>query len=407
MRKINTKSFRRATRTTTREINRQILLNLVREHQPISRAELARHMGVARGSVTPLVKDLLADGLIYEGTTKAVTSRGRRPRLLYVRTRDRLAIGVDIRYSGTSILVADFAGQEIASDRFATPLVPEEMVARLASRLRGVKEKCADVGECEGVGLVVPGIVDPVTGVVLRAPTLGWREVDLRGALAAAIEVPVYIERDAVACAMAHMWMGHTPGGKGDNFVYLTVSDGVGTGLVVNGGILRGALSTAGEFGHIPLNADGPRCACGARGCLEAYTANPATVARYLGRELDSAEAYAALRFSDVDIRGVIARARSGDAAASTALRETGRYLGLGIANLINAVSPAQVVVGGEITAAWDLIEPLVRESLRSRALTTASAETPVVIETNEDLLRLRGGTSLVLAPVLGAPEVA
>jgi N-acetylglucosamine repressor len=407
MRKINTKSFRRATRTTTREINRQIVLNLVREHQPISRAELARHMGVARGSVTPLVKDLLADGLIYEGTTKAVTSRGRRPRLLYVRTRDRLAIGVDIRYSGTSILVADFAGQEIASDRFATPLVPDEMVARLASRLRGVKEKCTDVGECEGVGLVVPGIVDPASGVVLRAPTLDWREVDLRGALAAAIEIPVYIERDAVACAMAHMWMGHTPGEKGDNFVYLTVSDGVGTGLVVNGGILRGALSTAGEFGHIPLNVDGPRCACGARGCLEAYTANPATVARYLGRELDSAEAYAALRFSDVDIRGVIARARSGDAAASRALTETGHYLGLGIANLINSVSPAQIVVGGEITAAWDLIEPTIRESLRSRALTTASAETPLVVETNEDLLRLRGGTSLVLAPVLGAPEVA
>ncbi|HEX7242122.1 MAG TPA: MarR family transcriptional regulator, partial [Longimicrobiaceae bacterium] len=113
MRKINTRSFRLATRSTAREVNRQIVLNLVREHQPISRAELARRMGVARGSVTPLVKELLADGLIYEGST-GDTSRGRKPTLLYVRTRDRLAIGVDVRSSRTSVILSDFGGREIA-----------------------------------------------------------------------------------------------------------------------------------------------------------------------------------------------------------------------------------------------------------------------------------------------------
>jgi predicted NBD/HSP70 family sugar kinase len=390
MRKINTRSFHLATRSTAREVNRQIVLNLVREHQPISRADLARRMGVARGSVTPLVKELLADGLIYEGSI-AETSRGRKPTLLYVRTRDRLAVGIDVRFSRTSVILSDFGGREIAVETFATPLDPAELTAELGRRVVRLVETHADAGECEGVGLVVPGMVDRRTAVVLNAPTLGWRDVD----------------RDAAACAMAHMWLSQASGDGVDNFVYLTVSDGVGTSVVVNGEVLRGYRSTAGEFGHVPLSLDGPQCACGARGCLEAYASNRATLARYLGRDLSPPAASAQQRGEGLEIPDLVARARSGDTAAAAALRDTGRYLGVGIANIINSISPARIVVGGEITAAWDLIEPAVQESLRERTLTAASAATPVVVEAGDAYLRLRGASALVVAPVFVAPRVA
>ncbi|MET0398485.1 MAG: ROK family transcriptional regulator [Longimicrobiaceae bacterium] len=406
MRKINTRSFHLATRSTAREVNRQIVLNLVREHQPISRADLARRMGVARGSVTPLVKELLADGLIYEGSM-GDTSRGRKPTLLYVRTRDRLAVGIDVRYSRTAVILSDFAGREVAMETFATPLDPGELTAELVRRVLRLVEAHAGAGECEGVGLVVPGVVDRRTAVVLNAPTLGWRDVDLRAALTAAIGLPVFIDRDAAACALAHMWLSQASGDGVDNFVYLTVSDGVGTSVVVNGEVLRGYRSTAGEFGHVPLSLDGPQCACGARGCLEAYASNRATLARYLGRELSSPGAYAQLRGEELEIPDLVARARSGDAAALDALRETGRYLGVGIANIINAISPARIVVGGEITAAWDLIEPAVARSVRERTLTAGSAATPVVVEAGDSYLRLRGASALVVAPVFVAPRVA
>lgn len=406
MRKINTRSFHRATRSTARDVNRQIVLNLVRDHQPISRAELARRMNVARGSVTPLVRELIADGLIYEGTTGR-TLRGRKPTLLHVRTRDRLAVGIDVRRSRTSVMLSDFDGREVGVEAFGTPTRASKLVSELVGRVGRLLETHAELGACEGVGLVVPGMVDRRTGVVLNAPTLGWLDVDLRAALAAKLDLPVHIERDAVACALAHMWLSQTSGDGVDNFVYLTVSDGVGTGLVANGEVLRGYRSTAGEFGHIPLSLDGPHCECGARGCLEAYTSNWATVARYLGRELSSKEVYAEVRASGVDIVGVIARARSGDAAAVAALRDTGRYLGTGIANIINSFSPARVVVGGEIAATWDLIEPGVQESIRARALTPASAATPIMVEAGDNYLRLRGASALVVAPVFAAPAVA
>jgi predicted NBD/HSP70 family sugar kinase/predicted transcriptional regulator len=406
MRKINTRSFHLATRSTTRDVNRQIVLNLVRDHQPLSRADLARRMGVARGSVTPLVRELIEVGLIYEGRA-GHAARGRKPTLLHVRTRDRLAVGVDVRNSRTSLMLSDFAGGEIAVETFGTPLSPDALVPELVRRVERLLETHAALGACEGIGVVVPGMVDRRTGVVLNAPTLGWRDVDLRRALAAETELPVHIERDAVACALAHMWLSQTSGDSVDNFVYLTVSDGVGTGLVANGQVLRGYRSTAGEFGHIPLSIDGPRCQCGARGCLEAYTSNSATVARYLGRDLSSKETYSQLRSGALDITAIIARARSGDAAAVSALRETGRYLGTGIANIINSFSPARVVIGGEITATWDLIEEAVHQSMRDRALTAASAATPIIVEAGDNYLRLRGASALVVAPIFAAPSVA
>jgi N-acetylglucosamine repressor len=405
MRKIDTRNFSRATRTTPKEINRQIVLNLVREHQPVSRADLARRMGVARGMVTPLVNELLEEGLIYEGST-GNPPRGRKPTLLHVRSHDRLAVAVDVRFSQTHVMLCDFSGRMIALERFSTPLDPGELVAEMAARIRRMQADHRGAGECEGIGLVVPGMVDRRTGTLVHAPTLGWRDVDLGSALSAELDLPVHTERDAVACALAQMWLGPREGGAQDSFVYLTVSDGVGAGLVVNGGVVRGHRDAAGEFGHIPLSLDGPLCSCGSRGCLEAYTSMWATVARYLGRELVSRQSYADLRESGLTVEDVIARARGGDGAALAALEESGRYLAYGIVAIVNALNPARIIVGGELMAAWDLISPLVREVIRGRALTSGTAATPVIPELADEQTRLRGAAALVVAPVFAAPAI-
>ncbi len=405
MRKIDTRNFSRATRTTPKEINRQIALNLVREHQPISRADLARRMGVARGMVTPLVNELLAEGLIYEGAP-GVAARGRKPTLLHLRSHDRLAVAVDVRFSQTHIMLCDFSAHMVALERLATPSTPAELVAELAPRIGRMVAAHRGVGECEGIGLVVPGMVDRRTGRLVHAPTLGWRDVDLRGDLAAATEMTVHIERDAVACALAQMWLGPREGSTQDSFVYLTVSDGVGAGLVVNGVVVRGHRDAAGEFGHIPLSLEGPFCLCGSRGCLEAYTSNTAIVARYTGRALDSRGAYAELRAAGPTVGDVIGRARAGEARAVAALEETGRFLGVGIAMIVNTLNPARIIVGGELLAAWDLIHGTVRKAMTERTLTDASAATPVLPELADEQTRLRGAAALVVAPVFAAPKI-
>jgi N-acetylglucosamine repressor len=406
MRKIDTGNFKLATRSTPRDVNRQIALNLVREHQPISRADLARRMSIGRGMVTALIGELLEDGLVYEGHTLNVP-RGRKPMMLYVRAHDRLVIAIDVRVSRTHVELSDIAGTQIVLESFATPGDPEALATSLAARARRLLEAHGGAGQFEGIGLVIPGMVDRQTGRVILSPTMGWRDVEVRRPLEEATGLPVYIENGPIACALAQMWLGKRPEDGGGNFTYLSVFDGVGAGIVMNGQILRGHGDTAGEFGHIPLVPDGPRCLCGARGCLEAYTSNLATLARYLDLELAAPDTRARLIEAGLTVGDVIARARTGDERALATILETGRWLGLGVAMIVSALNPARIYVGGEITGAWDLIEPLLRSEVTARALSSGAAGTALIPQPVSPNPRLRGAIALVAAPIFAAPQVA
>jgi N-acetylglucosamine repressor len=405
VRKIDPRNFQRATRTTTKEINRQIVLNLVREYQPISRADLARRMEVARAIVSPLVNELIEAGLVYEGAPGS-SRRGRKPTLLHLRAHDRLALAIDVRASGTEIMLCDFSGRPLAQEGFRTPDRPEQLLEELAGRVREMLDVNLAGGTCQGIGLAVPGMVEHGSGRLLNAPSLGWRDVELRGALEQATGIAVHIERDAVACAYAQMWLRQDSGEQLDSFAYVTISDGVGAGLVVNGRVVLGHRDAAGEFGHVPLSMDGPACRCGSRGCWEAYTCNPAIVARYLGREIATRETYAQVADAGLTVADVIARARGGDAAAREALLATGRLIGLGLAAIVNAINPGRIIVGGEIAGAWDLIGGAVVSAMAERTLTQGTAATPVVPEPDDQATRLRGAAALVVAPIFAAPAI-
>lgn len=405
MRRIDPSRFRVATQRTSRDINRRIALNLVRAHQPISRADLARAMGVRRGTVSIIVHELLNQKLIFEGAT-GETVRGRKPTFLYVESRRRAVVAVDIRASQTYLMLADLLGKPISGVIGLPTLTdPKSLVKTLARRILALLEEQHDVDACVGIGVVVPGMVEHSTMRILHAPTLGWRNVELRDALAAATHLPVQIENSGRACAIAQLWTMHAETGAGD-LVFVTVSDGVGAGVVVQGEVLRGRNNIAGEFGHVPLALDGPRCSCGSSGCWEAYISNRATLARYFGRATEAAGPVPSDQ-KTFTIEDLIARAKGGDAKAAAALQATARYLGLGLANVINVLDPARVYIGGEITAAWDLIDATVRAAMAERTLTPGAASTPIRPVSSGEYPRLQGAAALVTAPAFAAPVVA
>lgn len=408
MRKINTRDFRLATRSTSRDINRSIALNVIREHQPISRADLARHLNITRGVVSTLVQELIAQGVIYEGAT-GETARGRKPTFLHIRTHDRLAMAVDVRFSKTYLMLCDFSGRQVALEAHDTIFSVPEFIKDLAVRIRRMLKTHGSNGTCEGIGLVVPGMVDQRTGLVLNAPALGWRGVEIRDKLAAATGLPVQIENSGRACALAQLWLvrGETSGPN--SFVFISVSDGVGVGMVINGELVRGHDHIAGEFGHIPLNLDGPRCMCGSSGCWEAYISNLATLSRYFGWNLFklSPNSLRNAENSSFTVLDLIARARGGDAKALAAIQATARFLGLGLGTIVNIVNPDCIYMAGEITTAWDLIEGAVREALAERALTDSAARTPLRVSITQESPRLDGAAALIAAPSFAAPRVA
>ncbi|MEJ7710513.1 MAG: ROK family protein [Pyrinomonadaceae bacterium] len=194
MRKIDANNFQVATRGTTREINCNIALNLIRERQPISRAGLSVLMGVQRSAVSLFVNTLIEEKLIYEGGDGETSTRGRKPTLLYVNTEDRFVIAVDVRFTGTYVMLSDFSGRQLALETFATIFDPKQLVRKLAQRIKAMLKTHGAASRCEGIGIAAPGMVNHHTGRILHAPMMNWRNVDVRDQLAQLTNLPVIIE---------------------------------------------------------------------------------------------------------------------------------------------------------------------------------------------------------------------
>jgi len=407
VRNINPKNFTKATRGTSREINRQIILTLIRTHQPVSRADLARLMETNRASITSLVNELLSEKLVREGAKGDLGVPGRKPTFLYINSEKGFAIGLDVRSSRTLMMMTDSIGNqfgEIVS--FPTKIDPREFVASLGQKIRKALDAAGvSFRSCDGIGIVFPGMVDRESGTVINAPKLGWKRVPLIEMLKKEFKgVAIHLENSGRACALSQIWSSRKQTHGENDSVFVSVSDGVGVGVVINGELVRGKHNTAGEFGHTPLSIDGPKCSCGAQGCWEAYISNIATLSRYFGRNISPLDS---IEHTEFTIDDLIERARGGDSKAITALNSTARYLGLGLASVINALDPTFVDIGGEITEAWDLIEPFVREAVMERTLTRELGRTTIRIVPAAEHPRLRGAVAMVTSPAFAAPKVA
>ncbi len=408
MRKINPNNFKLATRGTSREINRQIALTLIRTHQPVSRAELSRLMETNRANVTLLINELLDEGLVREEEQTQANKRGRKPTSLFLNSGDNLAVAIDVRKTRTFIMLTDSTGKQIGEViAFATKLDPEEFVESLAWQLRKALGGKLDATTCGGIGMVVPGMLDLKNGTVVHSPTLRWRNVELLDLMEKEFgDIEIHLENSGKACALSQIWSVRGDGTGLSDIVFVSVSDGVGVGIVVNGELVRGRHNTAGEFGHVPLSIDGPPCACGANGCWEAYISNIATISRYFGTSVAGRKPQP-LNVAEFTIEELISKARANDGRALTALQSTARYLGLGLASIINVIDPSRIYIGGEITEAWDLLEPTVRDAIKERVLSSELGEASIRIVPAIEFPRLKGAAALVTAPAFAAPKVA
>jgi predicted NBD/HSP70 family sugar kinase len=366
-------------------------------------------METNRASITSLVNELLTEDLVREGAKGELGVPGRKPTFLYINSEKGFAIGLDVRPTRTFMMITDSIGNQIGEIvSFPTRFDPREFVSSLGEQVRKTLSAAGLLpSSCDGIGIVFPGMVDRDSGIVINSPKLGWKHVPLIEMLKK--ELPgttVHLENSGRACALSQVWSTRKSIHGQSDVVFVSVSDGVGVGVVVNGELVRGKHNTAGEFGHTPLSIDGPPCSCGANGCWEAYISNIATLSRYFGRNISGKESES-VEGADFTIEDLIQRARSGDSKAIAAVNSTARYLGLGLASVINALDPSFLYVGGEVTEAWDLIEPIVREAVRERTLTQELGRTTIRIVPAVEHPRLRGAVAMVTAPAFAAPKVA
>ena len=252
----------------------------------------------------------------------------------------------------------------------------------------------------EGIGVSLPGRVDSRTQKLVFAPNLRWRDLDLKTPLERATGLPVELENAANACALAEIWSGQHPESV-RNLIAVTVSEGIGVGMILNGQLVRGGTGIAGEFGHITLNHEGPPCNCGNRGCWETYASNVAALNCY--EQSAPSPPKGNRRQPRISFGDLISRARQGDDKAGHALDHMAHYLGAGLAMLVSGCSPELIVVVGEVTEVWDRIKPIIDQTLKQRC---PGLPLPRILPTDPATQpRLRGAIVLVLQKHFSAPQ--
>ena len=402
MRKIDLTNFQVATSETARDINRRIVLNLIRTHQPLSRADLARHSGLQRSTVSVITEQLIDERWVTEGAD-GHSLRGRRPRFLHL-NKDRVGIiGINIRPATTTVAFADLDAHFLAQESFPTGSDPKKFVADLIPRVRNLIRTRPELTP-EGIGISLPGRVDLGTKRLVFAPNLGWSDFDLKTPLEKAVSLPVELENAANSCALAEIWFSRRAEGL-RNLVTVTVSEGIGCGLILNHQLMQGSTGLAGEFGHASIVPDGLECRCGNRGCWEMYASNSAAV-RYYAETISGRNgkpvraAVQRVTFDDL-----LRLSEQGDSKATESLRRMADYLGRGIALLIAGLAPDAIFVIGEVTRAWRDVGKVIDDSVRRHSFTRAPTK---IIPTDPITQpRLRGTIALVLQKHFGAPSVA
>jgi predicted NBD/HSP70 family sugar kinase len=381
--------------TTIRDINKQIVLNYVRDRSPISRAEIARETALHRSTVSVITDELVGAGLIVE-VGEGNSTGGRKPTLYKLKTDTPVAIGIDLTPRTTTIGIADLAGNVLEKESFSTSPDIDFVTAQILERTTRLAERNAE--HDLQIGMSVPGLVDQKTGRIFHIPHFDWRDWDICQRIESEVGLPVAVENDANATALAELWFGHESIRKTDTFVTVLVGEGIGTGIIFDGQIYRGEMGAGGEFGHMIVGGDGPvSCSCGSRECWEAHASEKAIIERYksLLKQGD-------LKQNDISISEVVGLAVNGEKHAVEALKETAEYLSIGISNLIVGLCPQVLVLSGRLTGAWSLFADRF-SGISDRSIRIGLPKTVLMPSSLGDSPTLLGAFGLVLARKFGS----
>jgi predicted NBD/HSP70 family sugar kinase/biotin operon repressor len=354
-----------------------------------SRADLSRHTGLSRSTVSTIVAGLQAEGMVVDRDTdgRAAAGGGRPPALIALDPGAGLAIGIDFGKRHLAVALADLSHALLAEEWREMPddYPAEEGMERAAELVEMLLDASgADEGRVLGVGMGLPGPIHR-SGVVGSSAILpGWAGTHAAELMRERLGMEVWLRNDANLGALAESIWGAGAGAAG--LVYLKLATGIGAGIVLGGRLFEGAGGTAGEIGHTSLDETGDICRCGSRGCLETYASGSA-IAGLLSRSLKE----------PLSLDDVLARAVDGDPGCRRALADAGRHIGAAVADLCNLINPERIVVGGSMAVAGDVLLDPLREAVGLRAIPSAAEDVQIVLGELGERAELLGAVALVL----------
>ncbi|MEX0427330.1 ROK family protein [Nocardioides sp. DS6] len=369
------------------------VLQLIRTGQAATRTDLRRLTGLSRTAVVARVASLVDAGLVVLGEELASTG-GRPPGALVFNQDAGVVLAVAVGRSRSQLAIFDLDGRELVGDTrdHAVGISAEELMPQLVERLHKMMESVDP--PVLGIGMSLPGIVDPVRRVSVDSPVMGgWDGVELAPYFAELTDAPLVLANDAETLARSELF---GPGPHPRDALVVKASTGLGLGLIAEGQVVHGHLGAAGEIGHTRLEAAGDRpCRCGSSGCLETVAGGWALVQRLVESGVDAGH-----------VRDLVTSALAGDAVARGLLRESGRYVGELLAIAINLLNPEVVVIGGDMGAAFDLYTAGVRESVYARSTALATRELVFQPARHADSAGLVGCAAIAIEHVLAPATI-
>ena len=343
----------RGNASTSRALNRRLILNLLRNRGPISRAEMAQITGLSPAAVTFVTAELMEEALVVERETVSGTSGGRRPVPVDINYEAHLALGFKLNSYSIECVLTDLATSPLATlEAGVADTTPEGMIATIAATIPRLLSKAnRQESEIRGIGVSIPGEIDPTTGTCLQSPRFGWKNLPFAEMLAERVHVPVWIDDDVNAFAVAQRLFG--VGRDHRNFAALAIGTGIGCSLVIKGEIYHGSHSAAGKMGHITSVPNGRLCECGRHGCLMAHAAEPFM--------LDQWRSHTGEEICRDDFAAAVA---AKDPLALSILEESGIRIGRHLADLVNLFDPEIIVVGGEAVQFGEALLKPIRRSM-------------------------------------------
>jgi predicted NBD/HSP70 family sugar kinase len=361
----------------------------------VSRADIVKITGLSPSSVTFIVNRLIRDGLIALERRELQVGAGRPPIALRLRPESMYAIGAEISLGGMRVVSADVSGQFLAEKHVEWHANPAVALARVRSAMLSMTRKFSS-RRLVGIGVGIPGTIARDTEEVIAAENLGWFDLDAVRILSEGLPVRPALENDAKLAALAERWFHAEESAPPRNFVFVTASSGLGTGVFIDGHLMQGASGEGSEFGHIVIYPDGRPCVCGGRGCWEEYAS---------GRALERLYSECKGAVQGLTAEDIVRRARAGDPCALERLLETARHVGLGLANLRQAFDPEEIVLGNYLAESWDLISETVWAVLRDRIAPRYLERVRIVPARHTENSALLGAIALALSKFFAPSE--
>ena len=393
-----------------RHLNRERVLKIIRSCDLVSRVQIAGKVNLSKTTVSAIVAELLEEGLVSEvGTGLAQPVGGRRPILLQFNNKALVAVGVEVDSRECVGVLVDLSGQPF--ERVTTAVVDSSVEAVIKQLESTAAQLCAglDRDRIVGYGIALPGLINSTGTTVRLAVNLDWRDVPLRALLEPSLGDHLYVIDRGKAAALGEIW--HGVGKDVDDLIYIYIGRGIGGGIVIGRSLHSGVGNLAGEIGHVTVEPAGPLCRCGNRGCLEALAAGPAIAVRTREKMRQGKETLLAQwigdNFDAVTGKMVAEAAIKGDGLSLEIMEETGEYIGIAVAALINLLNPEVVVIGGPVSRSGGVLLKAIRAAVRRRAVSASLSGVKIVRSKLGDEAAAIGAAAAVIEQFVDSPALA